>query len=246
MASSSIEFDVEQLIGQLNAVQGTQIKYAGTQAMKRLGYELQQDIHRHMAQVFDRPVALTLRAVRYEANGLQTMMRIIRDAPKGQDPGRYLYPVSTEDGAGTKQAYITRFTKALRYRDIIPDRYFAIPWSGGRGVPIDDHGNVPRTFYASVLAGLARGNKTKKDGPNAGYRYFSVPDGTRSGKTNNPLYKRPPAIYRAKGRDLQLLFTYADKHPTVPTTFDFSGYAFRRAEQILPTLLSQELEKAMR
>ena len=246
MASSSIEFDVEQLIGQLNAVQGTQIKYAGTQAMKRLGYELQQDIHRHMAQVFDRPVALTLRAVRYEATGLQTMMRIIREAPKGQDPGRYLYPVSTEDGAGTKQAYITRFTRALRRRDVISDRYFAVPWTGGRGVPTDDHGNVPRTFYASVLAALARGGAGKKSGPTSGYHYFSIPNGNRAVNANNPLNKRTPAIYRRKGRDLQLLFTYADTHPTVPTTFDFSGYAFRRAEQILPTLLSQELEKALR
>ena len=55
-----------------------------------------------------------------------------------------------------------------------------------------------------------------------------------------------PGIYRAKGSQVDFLFGYTTEHPSVKTTFDFSGFTFRRAEQLLPTLLSQELEKAMR
>jgi hypothetical protein len=245
MASSSIEFDVEALLGQLNAIQGTQIKYAGTQAMKRLGYELKQELRQHMASVFNNPVPFTLASPRYNAQGLETRIYISTDGAKGQDPARYLYPVSTEDGAGAKPAYTTRFTKALRHLGIIDSSYFAVPWKEGRAVPVNAYDNVPASFYQSILQGLVRHGGAKKGGPTSGYQYFSVPD-RRIGPSIRRTSSLKQGIYRVKGRDLQYLFGYARRPPIVPTTFDFSGFTFRRAEQILPTLLSQELEKALR
>lgn len=243
--ASSIEFDVESLLGQLNAVQATQIKYAGTQAMKRLGYELKQELSQYMAKTFRDPVPFTLSSPRYKANGLETEISISRTGPKGQDPGRYLYPVSTEDGAGAKPAYITRFTKALWANGIASRDRYALPWIGSRAVPTNDYGNVPNTFYQSVLAGLKRYGVPKKGGPNPGFRIFSVPDNRFSPQSPRIAHLKP-GIYRAKGKQLDYLFSYATEHPTVTTNFDFSGFTFRRAEQLLPTLLSQELEKAMR
>jgi hypothetical protein len=245
MASSSIEFDVEALIGQLNAVQGTQIKYAGTQAMKRLGYELKQELSQHMAKTFRDPVPFTLASPRYKATGLETEISISRVGPKGQDPGRYLYPVSTEDTPGAKPAYITRFTKALWAKGIVDRSYFAVPWLDGRAVPTNANGNVPASFYQSTLAGLDRFGLAKKGGPTSGYKFFSVPD-RRIGPAVRRMSSFKPGIYRAKGSQVDFLFGYARRNPIVRTNFDFSGFAFRRAEQLLPTLLSQELEKAMR
>lgn len=243
--ANSIEFDVESLLGQLSAVQATQIKYAGTQAMKRLGYELTQDLSQHMAKTFRNPVPYTLFSPKYDAEGLQVTLYISRVGPKGQDPARYLYPVSTEDGAGTKPAYITRFTKALWANGIVSRDRYALPWIGSRAVPTNDYGNVPNTFYQSVLAGLKRYGVPKKGGPNPGFRIFSVPD-NRFSSSSPRIAHLKPGIYRAKGKQLDYLFSYATKHPSVKTNFDFSGFTFRRAEEILPTLLSQELEKALR
>lgn len=243
--ANSIEFDVESLLGQLNAVQATQIKYAGTQAMKRLGYELKQELSQYMAKTFRDPVPFTLSSPRYKATGLETEISISRTGPKGQDPGRYLYPVSTEDGAGAKPAYITRFTRALWAKGIVDRSYFAVPWLDGRAVPTNDYGNVPASFYQSTLAGLDRFGLAKKGGPTSGYKFFSVPD-RRIGPAVRRMTSFKPGIYRAKGAQLDFLFGYACRNPIVRTTFDFSGFTFRRAEQLLPTLLSQELEKAMR
>ena len=243
--ANSIEFDVESLLGQLNAVQATQIKYAGTQAMKRLGYELKQELSQYMAKTFRDPVPFTLASPRYKATGLETEISISRVGPKGQDPGRYLYPVSTEDGAGTKPAYITRFTKALWAKGIVGRKYFAVPWLDGRAVPTNANGNVPASFYQSTLAGLDRFGLAKQRGSTAGYKFFSVPD-RRIGPAVRRMSSFHPGIYRAKGSQVDFLFGYARRNPIVRTTFDFSGFTFRRAEQLLPTLLSQELEKAMR
>jgi hypothetical protein len=243
--ANSIEFDVEALIGQLSAVQATQIKYAGTQAMKRLGYELKQELSQHMAKTFRNPVPYTLLSPKYDAEGLQVRLYISRIGPKGQDPARYLYPVSTEDGAGTKPAYITRFTKALWAKGIVDRSYFAVPWLDGRAVPINDYGNVPNTFYSAVLQGLNRFGMPKKSDRKSYDKFFSVPD-RRTGPAVRRMSSFKPGIYRAKGSQVDFLFGYARRNPIVRTNFDFSGFAFRRAEEILPTLLSQELEKAMR
>ena len=55
-----------------------------------------------------------------------------------------------------------------------------------------------------------------------------------------------PGIYRAKSNDVQLLFTYARQHPTVPSIFDFAGTVQRTSEELLPSLLSKALADALR
>jgi hypothetical protein len=246
VASSSVEFDVESLIGAINAVQATQIKYAGTQAMKRLGYELRTQLSQYMGKTFNNPVPFTLSSPRYRADGLETEILISREGAKGQDPARYLYPVSTEDGAANKPAYVTRFTKALRAKGIVNESYYAVPWKDGRAVPLNSYDNVPAAFYQSVLAGLARyGVAGAKGTKQAGYQFFSVPD-RRIGPSIRRTASLKQGIYRVKGSQLDFLFGYARRPPIVPAKFDFAGFTTRRAEEILPTLLSQELAKAMR
>ena len=247
----SVTFDVNQLIGALDVIQGTQIRYAGTQAMKRLGYELQQDTRELMSKTFNNPVPFTLQSPLYKAEGLSVRMFIYdKRVAKGQDPSRYLYPVSTEDTQGTKPAYITRFTRALQHNRIVPDKHFAQPWLSGRGVPVDGYGNVPAGFYGSVLSVLrrtpvGRNSLGRKNTIQEGWRVFSVPD-ARLPAGARPSNLKNPGIYRAKGRDLQLLFGYKLAQPTVKTTFDWRGHLTRRAEPLLSRLLSQEIDKALR
>jgi len=242
-----IDFDAEALIGKLSIIEKTQISYAGKQALKRLGYELKQDVSKYMEATFRDPVPFTLASPKYEANGLQVAISISKKGDKGQDPARYLYPVSTDDTTGRKPVYITRFTKALRKRGIVDATYFAIPWLEGRGVPVNSYGNVPNNFYRSVLGGFQRGGAPgKRNSLQAGFRVFSIPDLSKAKSTRfNPLSNKP-GIYRAKGRQLEFLFGYAKEHPTVGTIFDFDGFVRRRSAEIFPTLLRQELDKAMR
>lgn len=245
----SVTFDVNQLIGALDVIQGTQIRYAGTQAMKRLGYELREESKQLMARTFNNPVPFTLSSPRYAADGLSVRMSIYDGpAPKGQDPAKYLYPVSTEDTQGSKPAYPTRFIKALQARGIVGSNYYAVPWLRGRGVPVNAYGNVPPAFYAATLAGLARqGAPGAPRTRQAGWQYISVPDqriGPAVRRTSS--LERRPGIYRVKGRELEFLFGLQTKQPTVPTKFDWRGHLTRRAEPLLSRLLSQELDKALR
>ena len=130
-------------------------------------------------------------------------------------------------------------------KGIVDRDYYAVPWLDGRAVPTNDYGNVPNTFYSAVLQGLNRFGMPKKSDRKSYDKYFSVPD-RRIGPAVRRMTSFKPGIYRAKGSQVDFLFGYARRNPTVRTIFDFSGFTFRRAEQLLPTLLSQELEKAMR
>lgn len=244
--AQSIEFNVEDLIGRLNVLQATQIKYAGTKAMQRLGYELKQTLRDEMARVFDKPVPFTLSSPKYDAQGLSLRIFLLGDSAGGQSPSRYLYPVSTEDTAGAKPAYLTRFGRALRHLGIIDDSYFPVPWLEGRAVPTDAYDNVPRSFYSGVLRGIARqGAKGPSPSSKYGGQYMSIPD-KRSGPALRRTSSLKPGIYRVKSGQLDFLFGYARRPPIVGTKFDYRGVATRRAQEILPTLLSQELAKAMR
>ena len=42
----SIEFDVERLLGRLNILEGTQIRYASRRALGRFAYEVRQQVIR--------------------------------------------------------------------------------------------------------------------------------------------------------------------------------------------------------
>jgi hypothetical protein len=240
----TVSFNVDALLGRLNAVEGTQIKYAGTQAMKRLGFQLKQELSRHMQQIFRNPVPFTLSSPLYSANGLELTMYLNSDGAKGQPPSKYLYPVSTDDTTGAKPAYPTRFAKALRHKGIIDQSYFPVPWLAGRAVPTNDYGNVPPSFYQSVLAGLERhGAPGKPRTKQAGYQIFSVPD-RRIGPAVRRTSSLKPGIYRAKGSQLDFLFGYARRPPIVRTSFDFAGFTTRRAEALLPALLRDSLSRA--
>ncbi len=246
MANRSVTFNAEPLLGQLNVLQKVQIPYAGNQALKQLGFQLRGELARYMGDVFENPVPFTLRSPRYEVDGLTLRVRISTDGAKGQDPARYLYPVSTDDGGGGKPAYITRFTKAVRSMGVVDSSYYAIPYLQGRGVRVNAYGNMSPGQYQQVLAGLRAENGRTGGKRGASWRYFSVPDGRAAGAARGRGRQLKPGIYRAKTNELQMLFGYARKQPTVPGIFDFAGTVERKSGELLPSLLSKALADALR
>ena len=239
----TIEFDVEALIGKLDVLQKVQLPYAGNQALKELGFKMRGELAQYMADVFENPVPFTLRSPRYAVDGLTLTVSISKDGAKGQDPARYLYPVSTDDGGGGKPAYITRFTKAVRGMGVVDSSYYAIPYLQGRGVRKNAYGNMTPGQYQQVLAGLKAENGRTGGKRGSSWRYFSVPDQRKPVRRGGGNLK--PGIYRAKSSDLQMLFGYARKHPTVPGIFDFAGTVERKSQELLPSLLTKALARAL-
>ena len=105
----TIEFETERIFRRLNVLEGTQIKYAGGQALKRLGYELKHHNEMQMAGRFENPVPYTLSSVGYEANGLELRLYLNKDGSKGNAPATYIYP--TDRGSDSSLAYRTRFAR---------------------------------------------------------------------------------------------------------------------------------------
>lgn len=247
----AIKFDAEDLIGELNTVVKTQVPFAGRRAMFRLAGVMRREAWPAYAKVnFQNPVPFTTQGLFARADGLTLTLSFDRDAPKGQDPARYLYPTSVGG-----PIYPTRFTKALRQRGIVPANYVAIPFTQGNAVraEVNQYGNVKPSFYASTLAGLARrgglGGRRTKTG---GYKYFSIPDNRSGSKLvsgDSTRFKGSglkPGIYRVKGSQLDFLFGYETKLPTVPKKWDFEEFAEKTASEVLPSLLSKALEEALR
>ena len=237
--SRSVEFHVDRLIADLNIAAASQLNYYGPRAMKVLGYELKQDLSRHMQRVFRNPVPYTLSSPYYRANGLEVAIGISPKVGfKGNAPSAYLYPVSTEDTAGTKPAYDTRFITGLRKMGVANATTYAYPWLQGRGVPTNNYGNVKPSFYSSVLAGLRRYGQGDGTSKRSAYTYFAIPDLRHPSARAS---KRRPGIYRRRGSTLEYLFSLSTRPRQVRTTFDFAGYTTARAEAILRTTLSTML-----
>lgn len=238
MAYKNIEWDVEDLIGKVDVIQKVHIQYAGAQAMKRYAFLFSKEqIKKEMKDAFADPVPLTLRSVNYEADGLEATFTVKQRVDKGNAPGKYLYPVSAEDTRGKKDIYETRFTQGLRKQGIVSGDYWPVPFLGSRGVSKNSYGRMRPAQYQQTLEGLKQG--TGK----GGYRYISIPDQRKTRQTQN----LSPGIYRIKGRDdVQLLFTYARQMPKVKANFDLRQYALDYGNEVLPSLLSKALERAMR
>ena len=237
MANQSIEWDVEKLIGKLNVIEKVQIPYAANRALNQWAYAFaKKELPREMRDAFERPVPRTLSSGRYEVKGMEARIYIADIQDKGQSAASYLYPVSAQDSRGRKPALDTRFVKFLRGLDTgrrITDKTYAIPNFESPGIRLNQYGNVSPGQYQQIVSGLQN-----KNGQSGGYRYLSIPSGSRSNLS--------PGIYRVKGRGNPVnLFNYTTKQPTVPTIFDMVRYAEDHASLELPGLLSKSLRQAL-
>lgn len=227
----TIEFNVERLLGRLNILEGTQVKYASKQALRRFGFEAQQHLGLQMAGRFENPVSYTLNSPRYDRNileedgSLSLRLFINPNGDKGNAPATYLYPADA--GSADHTAYATRFAKGLSKLGIT--NKFPVPYVGGQAVRTNSYGNMLPSQYSTTLRAL-QGSRSS---------VFALPNGSISGRL-------PPGIYQRRGRTSYLLFALLDKAPQVRTPFDFYGISQRLAQQRLPKLLREELSKALR
>lgn len=242
----AIKFEAEALIGRLNALQATQIKYAGTQAMKRLGFEMRRELGQYMQATFDRSVPFTINSALYRTTGglsVGISINPIGDE-KGQSPASYLFPLTPESDAGA--ALTTRFTKGLRKLGVINNNTWALNWLPDPGTPTRNGSTEPGLLKALLSALSQSGGRlaTKRAKYAAGgVRYFSVPD-LRSSRQNQHLAK---GIYRVKTGERPIrLMGYLESQPRVPQKFQFERTVRERSAALLPGLLRAELDRALR
>jgi hypothetical protein len=241
----AISFDAEALIGRLNILESAQFQYAGTQAMRRLGFKLRTEVGREMEGTFNRSTPRTVNSTLYrETGGLSVGIFINPTGDEsGQSPASYLYPGSTQAGPlGTSgPALTTRFTKALRNQGVISSNTWALNWlEGAEGVPSP---GLLKAILSALNQSGGRLSSNRSKYAAGGARYFSAPD-LRSSKSNTRL---APGLYRVKGREQPVrLIGYTDKQPVVPRKFDFEGVVRERSRELLPGLLREELARALR
>lgn len=249
-----VKFEAAKIFKTLNLLEQSQLKYSSGKALRKLGYSLKSSvIPTQMKRNFivgDQAAPYTLNSIRYGIIDNNKLEISVNEAEgKGNAPAKYLFPPMVGGGA----AYTTRFTKALRARQYLPESGFAIPNKDGIGV---GGRKVPAWLYAQTLAGLASSDRrigsssprnlskraNKKKTSQMG-RVVSVPL-EKTGKEKG-IFKGGGGIYRVKGDNVNKLFNYTYKEPQVPKTYDYYRLVTETAQQIFPDIWLKEIRASL-
>ena len=258
--SSSINFDPRKFIDKLNILERSVSKTALSSALKSLGYVLtKEEIPKTISNPsgkyggYRKPVNFTKRAFFYSVNGNELALKINENAPKGNAPAKYLYPVTQNPGSSERKGMSrstrmpTKFAGHLRQKGFISGSTYPSPNLKSQLFTKTAEGNIRSTDYRQVLFGLARTispavEKTKSY--NAGFArqaIFSI--GTDSGdvRGGRPL---TPGIYRAKAKNsLEMLFKYVPSPPSVPIVFEYQDFVASKAEKLFYERLRESIKR---
>lgn len=237
--------NIDQVINRLNLYQRTVLPRAARRTVNQLGFDLaRKDVPQYMQAVFDRPNKFTLRSLTYKVvSNYEVKLNFKQNVPKGNDPARYLYPVTK--GLPGNEAYQTKFTRYIHSAGIAPKNRYPIPFK--ENLSKNSYGKVSQGEYSKVWSGLQTTKGAGKTG--RGFRYFSKPDNRNRSKISSrqgSLFDLPDGIYRVKGRGsggVQLLFTYAKRKPTVPQIFDYYGFVSKNVRFRVGPMLSQNIKR---
>lgn len=263
--AASITHNIDQVVNRLTTFQRVDLPRATRTTMSRLGYTLaKRDVPGYMKAVFDNPNRFTLSSLSYKVvSPYEVQLSFRQNVPKGNDPARYLYPVTK--GLSGNQAYATKFTRFVHSAGIVSRNRYPVPFKDNLNK--NTYGKVSQGEYSRAWSGLVTsrpksrrrrdldpslsfgGERRRMTGFNRNQadRYFSIPDNrNRSGirTRQGSLFDLPDGIYRVKGRGaggIQLLFTYARKQPTVPKIFDYYGFVGKHVAAYVPRELARHL-----
>jgi len=240
----TLTHNIDKIINRLSTYERVDVPRAARRTVSQLGYDLaQKDIPQYMEAVFNQPVAFTLKSLRHPTgykvvSDFAVQLNIRENVGKGNDPARYLYPV-TKRLPGNK-AYQTKFSRFIRKANVA--QRYPIPFR--KNLRKNSRGKVMASEYGKVFAGLKRTGGGGKTG--RGFRYFSNPDNrgrSRITTRQGSIFDLPEGIYRVKGRSNypQLLFTYSKRQPTVPKIFDYYGFVEKNIRFKIGPMLAQNL-----
>ena len=117
-----VKFEAKKLFKTLNILEESQLKYSSGRALRKLGFEMKKNvIPKQMKANFiigNQAAPYTLNSIRYGIVDNNKLELTVNEAEgKGNAPAKYLFPPMVSGGA----AYTTRFTKALRAQNYLPN-----------------------------------------------------------------------------------------------------------------------------
>lgn len=148
MYQAEITFDVDKMTQRLDALKKTQIPFASSLTINTLLRDMKQNYKDEMKSVFRNPVPFTLNSIftkmstKYELSGKIGLKEF---APKGNPASKYLYPQIVGG-----PSYMTRFQKALRYKNILGPGEYAIPTQSDH-LKMNQYGNILPSQYTEIL-----------------------------------------------------------------------------------------------
>lgn len=266
--AAAITHNIDAVVKGLTSYQRVDLPKAARRTVNQFGYDFaKRYVPGYMKAVFQRPNNLTLRSLNYKVvSNYEVHFDFRQNVPKGNDPARYLYPVTK--GLPGNQAYATKFTRFVQSAGAASKSEYPIPVK--ENLNKNSYGKVSQGEYSKTWSGLTTSlarsrSKSQLDASlsfggqkrrlvgfnrNNNFRYFSK---NNSGQIfMGGAIQRPPSkgslfdtvgagIYRIKSDNLQLLFTYARQQPTVPKIFDYYGFAEKTVKFRLGAMLSRNL-----
>jgi hypothetical protein len=127
-------------------------KSAGVRAVNDAAYKTREHMQKAMSSVFDRPTPFVTKSIVYKKaniNDVNPRSKVfIADEPigKGNNPTNTLMP----EISGGYRKY-KRFEKALRYKNILPPKMYAVP---GADAKLDQYGNISGPWIVRILSAL--------------------------------------------------------------------------------------------
>ena len=258
--SSTINFDPSKFINKLNILERSVSKTAISGALKSLGYVLtKEEIPKAISGKggkyggYENPVNFTKRAFFYSVRENELALKINENAPKGNAPARYLYPVTQNPGSNERKGMSrskvmpTRFAGHLKKKGFISGDTYPSPNFKSTAFKKTPEKNIRSNDYRQVLFGLARTisptvDKTKSY--NAGFArqaIFSI--GTDSGDIRGGK-RLTPGIYRAKAKNsLEMLFKYLPSPPSVPIVFEYQDFVASKVEKIFSDRFKKSIQR---
>ena len=254
-----VKFEAKKIFKTLNILEESQLKYSSGRALRKLGYSLKSSViptqMKNNFKIGNQAAPYTLNSIRYGIVDNNRLELTVNEAEgKGNAPAKYLFPPMVSGGA----AYTTRFTKALRAQNYLPNWGYAIPNKDGIGM---GDRKIPGWYYAQTLAKLAssdtrtgssspislskRANKKKTTSMG---KVVSVPLNARDIKAKG-IYKNEKSgqggIFRVKGDQVTKIFNYTNKEPKVPRTYDYYKLAIEEAQEIFPDIWLKEIRASI-
>lgn len=228
--SLSFEDNLDEFRGKVEKASTWAVPYAASTALSRTAYDASKAEQAALNASFDRPVALTQRAVLYRkatADNL-TYLVFLRDemSSGGTAPQRYL---EAEILSGARRA--KPFEVRLRSAGVLSSGQYALP---ARGYPLDRFGNIPSSVISKIISQLGgrrdvgvmqnTTSRSRKRSKARGDAQYFVPD---------PSSALPRGVYeRMSGRRIRAVLIFVMGAPGYKRRYAFGEAALATASKV--------------
>jgi len=241
---------LQESLDALDVFKRVQIPFAASWGLNQLAFMLRKNEQEVMSKTFNRLSKFTLNAplfTRSDKQNLSIKFFLRDNAPGGQSPDRYLFP-QAEGG----EVYVTRFSRALRRRGVIPETDYVLHWQNPKYKPTPGR-------IQSILASLSKntgpvrsGAQYKRNLSQVGKYFLRGMDkikpaggavvGERDNESDNGY--RGAGIYTRKASgQLELIYRIVRGLPEVPKKYDWSEQRIGAfAQEKLPDLILGKLK----